>query len=207
MNYLAHAYLSFDHPGILVGNMISDFVKGKKKYSYPLEIQKGIKLHREIDRFTDSHPACHDAKKYFRPVYRLYSGAIVDVLLDHFLATDNSIFNKNELTLFSAKTYSILDQYTSFFPEKFNNMYPYMKSQNWLLHYKDLSGIKQSLYGLVRRSQYMGEVDTAFNLFRQYYNQIGDCYRAFIPEIKHLALNFLDSPGKNENSINLLQNT
>lgn len=30
MNYLAHAYLSFDEPEILVGNMISDFVKGKK---------------------------------------------------------------------------------------------------------------------------------------------------------------------------------
>ena len=31
MNYLAHAYLSFNDPEILVGNMISDFVKGKKK--------------------------------------------------------------------------------------------------------------------------------------------------------------------------------
>jgi len=30
MNYLAHAYLSFDHEEILVGNLISDFVKGKK---------------------------------------------------------------------------------------------------------------------------------------------------------------------------------
>ena len=31
MNYLAHAYLSFGDPDILAGNMISDFVKGKKK--------------------------------------------------------------------------------------------------------------------------------------------------------------------------------
>lgn len=35
MNYLAHAYLSFNDPEILVGNLISDFVKGKKKFDYP----------------------------------------------------------------------------------------------------------------------------------------------------------------------------
>ncbi len=35
MNYLAHAYLSFGDPDILAGNMISDFVKGKKKFDYP----------------------------------------------------------------------------------------------------------------------------------------------------------------------------
>ncbi len=35
MNYLAHAYLSFNDPDVLAGNMISDFVKGKKKFDYP----------------------------------------------------------------------------------------------------------------------------------------------------------------------------
>ncbi|KAF0239868.1 MAG: hypothetical protein FD183_1294 [Chitinophagaceae bacterium] len=49
MNYLAHAYLSFNEPSILLGNMISDYVKGKKQYDYPLLIQKGIHLHRAID--------------------------------------------------------------------------------------------------------------------------------------------------------------
>ncbi len=54
MNYLAHAYLSFHDPEVLVGNMISDFVKGKKQYDYPDGIQKGIRLHRIIDLFYGS---------------------------------------------------------------------------------------------------------------------------------------------------------
>ena len=53
MNYLAHAYLSFNDQEILTGNMISDFVKGKKKFDYPSRIQAGINLHRLIDNFTD----------------------------------------------------------------------------------------------------------------------------------------------------------
>ena len=55
MNYLAHAFLSFRNPQILVGNMISDFVKGKKKEDYPDLIKKGIMLLRAIDNFTDLH--------------------------------------------------------------------------------------------------------------------------------------------------------
>ncbi|WP_438810958.1 ACP phosphodiesterase, partial [Serratia marcescens] len=53
MNYLAHAYFSFEDPDILLGNMISDYIKGKKQYTYPLKVQAGIRLHRQIDSFTD----------------------------------------------------------------------------------------------------------------------------------------------------------
>lgn len=88
MNYLAHATLSFGVPHVLVGNMISDFVKGGQKLGYAASVQKGIELHRAIDGFTDDHPATARAKQFFRADYRLYSGPIVDVLYDHFLAND-----------------------------------------------------------------------------------------------------------------------
>ena len=92
MNYLAHAYLSFGHEEILVGNMISDFVKGKKKFDYSLGIQKGIALHRAIDSFTDDHPVTKLAKQFFKAEYGLYAGAFMDVVYDHFLANDTNEF-------------------------------------------------------------------------------------------------------------------
>ena len=96
MNFLAHAHLSFNHPQILVGNMISDFVKGKKQYEYDAAIHKGIQLHRAIDNFTDTHVATQNIKLFFRPQYRLYSGAFTDVVYDHFLANDTSEFLTND---------------------------------------------------------------------------------------------------------------
>jgi acyl carrier protein phosphodiesterase len=74
MNFLAHAYLSFGNEPILVGNMISDFVKGKKKFDFPLDIQKGITLHRMIDTYTDSHPSTKAAMRLFRPAAGAYAG-------------------------------------------------------------------------------------------------------------------------------------
>src|ERR1700682_4685290 len=74
MNFLAHAYLSFEIPEILVGNLISDFVKGKKKFDYSFPIQHGISLHRSIDHFTDTHPVTSKAKSLFKADYGLYAG-------------------------------------------------------------------------------------------------------------------------------------
>src|SRR5450432_1241794 len=113
MNYLAHAYLYFNKPEILTGNMISDFVKGKKKFDYSPGIQKGIVLHREIDNFTDTHPATREAKEIFRPHYRLYAGAFIDVVYDHFLATDKNEFTAEGLLLFSENTYKRMELFTA----------------------------------------------------------------------------------------------
>ena len=155
MNYLAHAFLSFGHPEITVGNLISDYVKGKKQFDFSPGIQQGIRLHRAIDTFTDQHPATLEAKKIFHPHYRLYSGAFVDVVYDHFLASDNKEFTDESLKKFTEQIFVSVDPYSGDFPEKFAGMYPYMKSQNWLYNYQFRWGLEKSFGGLVRRAAYI----------------------------------------------------
>lgn len=125
--------------------MISDFVKGKRKFDYPAEIQQGIALHRAIDRFTDEHDATRDAKEVFRPAYRLYSGAFTDVVFDHFLANDESEFSESSLFDFAKETYAELDRQAGWMPDRFAHMFPYMKQQNWLYNYRTRWGIKKVL--------------------------------------------------------------
>ena len=131
MNYLAHAYLSFKNPGILAGNMISDYIKGKKQFDYPVTVQKGIQLHRAIDNFTDTHPATQELKSFFRPQYRLYSGAFADVVYDHFLANDEQQFGTEKiLEEFAATTYQLLENFRSIFPPPFQKMFP-LRTVHW----------------------------------------------------------------------------
>lgn len=187
MNYLAHAYLSFGEPEILVGQMISDFVKGKKKYEYALDIRKGIALHRLIDEFTDAHAVTREAKRYFKEAVGLYAGAFVDVVYDHFLALDEKLHTDGELLQFSQKTYQQLDAFTDVFPERFAGMFPYMKLQNWLYNYRTVKGIENSFGGLVRRAVYLNSSRAAFDAFMQNYDALKDCYDAFFPEVMRYA--------------------
>ena len=187
MNYLAHAYLSFNQPHIIVGNMISDFVKGAAKLGFSGNIQKGITLHRNIDEFTDNHPATKKAKEFFRPAYRLYSGAIVDVLYDHFLANDSEIFDESSLKAFSTGIYLQLEAHASELPERFIYVFTYMRTQDWLFNYRFTEGTRKSLGGLVRRAAYLSESDTAYNLFLDHYVSLNECYHEFFQDVKLFA--------------------
>ncbi len=187
MNYLAHAYLSFRHPEILVGNMISDFVKGKKQYDYPLRVQKGIRLHRAIDEFTDNHPATREAKILLKPTAGAYAGAFIDVVYDHFLALDTREMVAEEWLLFTTETYLQLSEQTDILPEKFAQMLPYMTKQNWLYNYRYKEGIQKSFGGLVRRAAYLDESMPTYELFLQQYKTLEQLYQSFFPEVKAFA--------------------
>ena len=198
MNFLAHAFLSFNDPDILTGNMISDFVKGKRKFDYPVPIQNGIYLHRQIDNFTDFHPATAIAKEFFRPHYRLYSGAFVDIVYDHFLATDQKQFNlNNPLENFTQTTYFLLEKNALYFPDHFQKIFTYMRSQNWLYEYRLKEGIRKSFAGLAYRARYLNESDVAFEVFNTYYDELKNCYDSFFPELKSYTLSILgDLPSR-----------
>ncbi|MEN9570094.1 MAG: hypothetical protein RL172_1325 [Bacteroidota bacterium] len=185
MNLLAHAYLSYNHPPILVGNMISDYVKGNNRLRYDALIQKGITLHRAIDDFTDHHTATQAAKLFFKESYRLYAGAFVDVVYDHFLANDDAQFaDAAALYSFAQTTYGLLKPYQAIMPEKFGQMLPYMQAQNWLYHYRFKEGIEKSFQGLVRRSAYLTDAAPGYQVFLQHYNQLQQCYQLFFPALK-----------------------
>jgi acyl carrier protein phosphodiesterase len=192
MNYLAHAYLSFGRPAIITGNMISDYVKGKKQFDYPPEIQKGIRLHRAIDEFTDTHPVTQELKAFFRPQYRLYSGAFADVVYDHFLANDTDEFpSDNILKQFTGSIYDVLEKDLEKLPASFQQAFPYMKQYDWLYNYRHRWGMEKSFGGLVRRSAYLTESSIAFNLFNENYIAMESCYKAFFPSLKSFAKHHL----------------
>jgi acyl carrier protein phosphodiesterase len=189
LNYLAHAYLSFNNPEILAGNMISDFIKGKKKFDYAENIQKGIMLHRAIDEFTDNHEVTKEAKQFFKPAYGLYAGAFMDVVYDHFLALDKNQFDNDDLEIFSQKTYLQLQTFEPVFPERFQKMFYFMRTQNWLDNYQYKEAIKNSFAGLVRRAKYMDNHEIAFQIFETNYNSLKNYYQIFFPQLKDFTFN------------------
>ncbi len=189
MNFLAHAYLSFGHPQVLLGNTISDFVKGKKMYDYPPLVQAGISLHRKIDSYTDEHAITKQAKQFFREPYRLYSGPIMDIVYDYFLANDTRFFLPEQLNDFVIQVYHSLNEHYQIMPDNFKRVFYFMQQQNWLYNYRFKWGFKNSLEGLVRRASFINDAQPAFELFELHYESLQQLYNVFIDDIKSYAHN------------------
>ena len=187
MNFLAHTYLSFTDEQI-VGNLIGDFIKNKKRDHLSEGIQQGIMLHRAIDAFTDVHPKVLEAKTVFQPIVRLYSGAFVDVVYDHFLANDKNQFpTDTHLQNFASNTYEQLQLHKDVLPLKLQQMLPYMQAQNWLYNYQFNWGIQKSFEGVVRRAAYLNNSNEAFEAFEKNYNALHNCYNLFFDDVKKVA--------------------
>ena len=191
MNFLAHSYLSFSEEQ-LVGNMIADFVKNRDVARLPESIQKGIKLHRAIDTFTDAHPLIHEAKAPFRPLVRLYSGAFVDVAFDYFLANDTTENSQREWQEHSQRVYAVLRRYEEFLPEVFKKVLDKMQQDDWLYNYRNEWGIEYSFRNVVNKAQFLDKTTNVFPAFLANKDFLREKYEIFFPEIKSFAQDFGD---------------
>ena len=190
MNFLAHSYLSFSEEQ-LVGNMIADFVKNRDVARLPESIQKGIKLHRAIDTFTDAHPLIHEAKAPFRPLVRLYSGAFVDVAFDYFLANDTAKNSQREWQEHSQRVYAVLLRYEEFLPEVFKKVLDKMQQDDWLYNYRNEWGIEYSFRNVVNKAQFLDKTTNVFPAFLANKDFLREKYEIFFPEIKSFAQDFV----------------
>lgn len=187
MNFLAHAYLSFGYEEILVGNMVADFVKGKEIQRYDKGILIGILLHREIDTFTDSHPLVKAGQAYLRPRFRHYSTVITDIFFDYFLGKYWEKYSNIPLEVFVEQTYAALDRHLSLLPDSFREMFVWMKSQNWLLHYREISGIQKALTGLSRRTSFDSKMNEAPEILLEKEAEFELIFFAFFRDLETFA--------------------
>jgi len=184
MNFLAHIYLSGDNDLVKIGNFMADGIHGKNFDAFPMEIQKGIILHRAIDTFTDAHPIFRQSTKRLHANYHHYSGIIADIFYDHFLAKNWSIYSDEKLDHFTERFYqSLRDNYHSL-NEKTQKMLPYLRAQNWLLSYQTIEGIENVLTKMDTRMKRDSNMRFSVAELRTFYTEFENEFTTFFEEIK-----------------------
>ena len=184
MNFLAHIYLSGDNDLIKIGNFIADGIRGKHFETYPIEIQKGIVLHRFIDTYTDAHPVFRQSTKRLHKKYHHYAGVIVDVLYDHFLAKNWNHYSNEKLADFTADFYQSLRDNYNFLSERAKGMMPYMIEHNWLMSYQTTDGIHRILTQTDSRTKNESKMRFASNELKENYTEFEDEFTTFFDELR-----------------------
>lgn len=183
MNFLAHIYLSGDNELIAIGNFVADAIRGNTYKLLSPELQVGIKLHRHIDTFTDAHPIVRQSTKRLHKNYSHYSGVIVDILYDHFLAKNWSSYSEVPLENYVDNFYDTLKDHFNILPERFQKLMPFMIADNWLLSYAEVDGIQRVLNGMNRRTKFKSGMHTATDELKAFYSEFENEFTQFFEEL------------------------
>jgi len=183
MNLLAHAYLSQHDPEILLGNMLGDDVKGQQIKLYPPKVRIGIQLHRYIDSFTDQHPLTTQARNIYRPYIGLYSGALLDISLDYFLARDTKIHTKEQWQQFAQWAYQALQAQHSWHVGGFKRYFPFLQKENWFIHYGERPFTENAMAHLLRRVGQPAQIIQVLTSFEQNEDYLQQIYQKFFAEL------------------------
>lgn len=109
MNFLAHFHLAWPDEGLIAGGLEGDYCKGVLRGQLPVQLERGVKLHRAIDAYTDGHPLVLQLRRELPPGLRRYAGILIDLCFDHYLSLHWTRFSSVSLPDFSAAVYRILD--------------------------------------------------------------------------------------------------
>lgn len=166
---------------------MADGIKGKKYLNYPEDIQRGILLHRWIDSYTDSHPIVKKSTKRLHHKYGHYSGVIVDILYDHFLAKNWSQYHEQPLEGYVSDFYKLLQDKHKLLTPRIQKMMIPMMNQNWLLSYATLEGIATVLYNMNIRTKRRVPMDEAIEDLKEHYEAFESEFTTFFEELRAFA--------------------
>lgn len=110
MNFLAHFHLAWPDTGLVAGGLEGDYYKGPLRGDLPRAVERGVRLHRAIDAYTDSHPGVAQVRREFPATLRRYAGILIDLSFDHYLSVHWERFCPIPLTDFNRQIYRTLDE-------------------------------------------------------------------------------------------------
>lgn len=184
MNFLAHLYLSGAQPLVIVGNFMGDAVKGRDLSRFPAPLEQGIRLHRAIDHFTDTHPLQRAGRERTREYAGRYSGVVMDLFYDHLLASDWSRWHAEPLPEFAQRMYALLLEHRHLMPQRTQEMLPYMVKYDWLTSYAHVDGLARALSGLAQRVPEGHVMRGAERILVNDLDEFRNEFELFLPELR-----------------------
>ena len=187
MNYLGHLSLAGDQPLDMVANLMGDFVRGPVDERVDARLRDGIRLHRLVDSFTDSHPAFVRSRLRLSARHRRVSALIMDVYYDHLLARNWHLYSDESLQAFAGRVAVALAAHRELMPPLMQHRVAGMIEGQLLLAYRDRATTVSVLRALERRFRRpIALVDAATDLGRldstleQDFHQFFPAVRAFV---------------------------
>jgi acyl carrier protein phosphodiesterase len=183
MNFLAHAYFANGDAHRIVGQFCGDFVRGSDLSAYSSGIQRGIRMHRQIDAFTDRHPAVLGVRPLFKPPLRRLAGVITDVVYDHCLALNWSDYSQEDLGTYISNVNAALLEHKAIVPTRMQGFIDFIVKNQVLQANQDFAGVEVTLQRLSKRSKVFAALENSPSVAEKNMIALQQSFDEFFPQL------------------------
>jgi acyl carrier protein phosphodiesterase len=189
MNWLAHIQLSGDSAATQIGNLIPDLVRASELGGISEQFSAGIKLHRMIDSYTDTHPVFRSSTARIDGPLRRYASILIDLFYDHFLACEWSAYSAIPLAKVVGDFHESIDSFHTVLPEPVYDRLVQIREEGYLLSYSTEDGIAEALLRVSSRLRRPVNLAAGVVHLRAHYELFAADFRDFYPQlIRHIRL-------------------
>ena len=145
MNWLAHVLLSEPNVQFQLGNLLADVVRGAQRDAMSADFVRGAACHKAIDAFTDAHPVVKRSRARIGSEHRRFSGVLIDVFYDYYLARNWERYSPIALDVYTAAFYASAQAHVIELPPVARTMLERIIRYDLLGSYARVDGVERAL--------------------------------------------------------------
>lgn len=157
MNFLAHCLIGAhaspgdEDPALVAGGFLGDFIKGRIPADMPVSLARGVRLHRRIDAYSNTHPDIRASCQRFPVALKRIAPILVDILCDHLLTRRWHDYHPDALTRFTAGTYELVAEHGDWLPASGHRFLSYARDKDLFSQYGEWSVTARAMRSVTRR--------------------------------------------------------
>lgn len=198
MNILAHALVAGSNDDVIVGSLLGDFVNGPVPTNLAPHVELGLRLHRAVDVYTDSHAHVVALRARFEPPFRRYAGILLDIWFDHLLAQDFARWCPVPLHDYSNRLRALLHSREAELPADMRRFLGYMDHNDLPARYAQLGAIERAIGGVGMRLSRANPLGQAVPVLQAQSAELQRGFEAFFPELVAFAHDWRKARGLEE---------
>ncbi len=162
---------------------MTDFLKKKEEANYSGRVLEGIYLHRQIDSYTDVHPASLELRAMLRKRHGKYASVVVDLIWDYYLSNHWDRYSGTSLPEFNSGIYNILVKRKEELPSKLRDKIDKMIENDFLMAYANKENMAISLAWMDRRVNFNSAFKDAILDIEENHDRIEKLFESFFPDL------------------------
>jgi acyl carrier protein phosphodiesterase len=194
LNYIAHIHIGAHTQTNLLGNFLGDFVKGSQLIHLPCELERGVRLHRSVDVFTDSHPIIVETKQLFPRDIRRMAGVVLDIYFDYLLMNTWPKYSNTDFNTIFDEFYLQLEQFSLPNNPYFCKLAEHLVTHQWLDKYMNVETCARAFLSIESRLKNKIIFADKAQLFLQQNSEFLESrFHQFYPECLDHGVKFIQS--------------